>query len=178
VRRFIAARALSAAAAAAFAFDPVPLPASVARDLPQLAVSGSHRFRFLGFHVYDATLWTPGGRGGLEGAFALDIRYARHFSGRDLARRSIEEMRKQGLQDEAALARWAVEMERVFPDIRDGDRLFGVHVPGIGARFHAGERITGLVEDPAFARAFFAIWLGERTTQPAMRRALLGPDKR
>lgn len=166
-----------AAAFEALAVEPAPLPASVVRELPASAPVGSHRFRFVAFHVYDATLWGPAGRVALDAPFALDLRYAMSLRGRDLARRSVEEMRKQGFRDEAALARWQAEMDRVFPDIREGDRLVGVHVPGFGARFHDAQGLVGAVADPEFARAFFAIWLSERTSQPAMRRQLLGLEK-
>ena len=177
MRRALAACALAAAANAA-AVEPVPLPEPVAREVPELRALGSHRFRFLAFHVYDATLWTRGGAAALEQPHALDIRYAMEVAGRDLARRSVEEMRKQGVRDEAALARWEREMERVFPDIRPGDRLVGVHVPGVEARFHSQRGWIGTVRDAAFASAFFAIWLGERTSEPAMRRRLLSLGER
>lgn len=163
---------------AALALEPVPLPPSAAGEVAQATPRGSHRFRFLAFHVYDATLWTRGGGAALDEPYALDIRYAMEIAGRDLTRRSIEEMRRQGWRDEAALARWQREMDRVFPDIRPGDRLVGVHVPGVEARFHSQRGPVGVVRDAAFARAFFDIWLGERTSEPAMRRRLLGLEAR
>ena len=166
-----------AVACEALAVQPSPLPASAVGELPAVTAVGSHRFRFLTLHVYDATLWSPEARVALDAPFALDLRYAMSLRGRDLARRSVEEMRKQGFRDEGALARWQVEMDRVFPDIREGDRLVGVHVPGFGARFHNARGPVGAVADPEFARAFFAIWLGERTSEPAMRRDLLGLAK-
>ena len=36
-----------------------------------------------------------------------------------------------------------------------------------------GEALLGAVDDPAFTRAFFDIWLGERTSRPALRERLL-----
>jgi hypothetical protein len=36
-------------------------------------------------------------------------------------------------------------------------------------------RLSGEVADPAFSRAFFAIWLDSRTRVPALRSRLLGP---
>jgi hypothetical protein len=177
VRRTLAACVLAIAANAA-AVEPAPLPEPVARELPGLAALGSHRFRFFAFHVYDATLWTRGGGAALDQPHALDIRYAMEVAGRDLARRSVEEMRKQGVRDEATLARWEREMERIFPDIRPGDRLVGIHIPGVEARFHSQRGLLGAVRDAAFARAFFAIWLGERTSEPAMRRRLLSLGER
>lgn len=149
-----------------------PLPAAVAAEVPGLRAVGEHRFRFLLLHVYDAALWAPGAFS-IEAPFALDIRYAMAIRARDLVQRSLEEMRRQGHRDEAKLARWGREMRRVFPDIAPGDRLVGVNVPGEGARFFDSRREVGTVADAGFARAFFDIWLGPATSEPAMRAALL-----
>lgn len=176
MRRSIAGMAVAVASVAQAA---VPaLPVMVTEAMPGLEAVGNHHFRYLLFHVYDATLWAPQGRWTPTGPFALDIRYALDIRGRDLSKRSIEEMRKQGRDDAAKLARWAAEMDRVFPDIKAGDRLVGVHVPGLGARFYGARGLLGTVRDEEFASAFFDIWLADRTSEPAMRRALLGTGAR
>ncbi len=176
MRRSIAGLAV-VVASAAHALSPA-LPAMVAETMPGLEAVGSHHFRYLLFHVYDATLWAPQGRFTPAGPFALDIRYALDIRGRDLSKRSIDEMRKHGHGDSAKLARWAAEMDRVFPDIKPGDRLVGVHVPGREARFYNARGLLGTVPDGEFARAFFDIWLAERTSEPAMRRGLMGTGTR
>jgi hypothetical protein len=83
-------------------------------------------------------------------------------------------MRRLGYGDEAALARWGEAMARVFPDVRRGDRLVGVYLPGRGADFYGEDRYLGTVAEEAFADAFFAIWLDARTREPRLREALLG----
>ncbi len=176
MRRSIAGLAV-VVASVAHAAAPA-LPAMVAEAMPGLEAVGSHHFRYLLFHVYDATLWAPQGRWSAASPFVLDIRYALDIRGRDLSKRSIEEMRKLGHDDAAKLARWAGEMDRVFPDIKPGDRLVGVHVPGREARFYSARGLLGTVPDGEFARAFFDIWLAERTSEPAMRRGLLGTAAR
>jgi hypothetical protein len=49
-----------------------------------------------------------------------------------------------------------------------------VNVPGMGARFFVNGALKGDVRDPAFATLFFGIWLSEKTSEPALRSALLG----
>ena len=66
-------------------------------------------------------------------------------------------------------------MTRLFPDVRAGDRITGVHRPGTGARFFVNGRLQGELPDADFARLFFGIWLSPRTSEPALREALLGP---
>lgn len=152
-------------------------PAPVAETLGEARRVGEHRFHKFFFHVYDAVLWAAGGKWSRRAPHALEIRYARDFAGRDLAARSIAEMKLQGWRDEAKLARWEAQMQRIFPDIKPGDRLVGIALPGKEARFHDGRRWLGTVEDPEFVEAFFGIWLDEKTSEPAMRRELLGAGK-
>ena len=63
-------------------------------------------------------------------------------------------------------------MQRVFPDVKDGDHLLGVYRDEI-ASFYQGERLIGSIANPGFAAAFFAIWLDARTSAPELRAALL-----
>ena len=64
-------------------------------------------------------------------------------------------------------------MDRVFPDLKAGDRLVGVSVPGKGTHFYSQDRPLGVVADPEFSPAFFGIWLDEKTSEPALRNQLL-----
>ena len=64
-------------------------------------------------------------------------------------------------------------MLRSFVDVKPGDQLLGVYLPGIGVRFFARSGLTAEIRDEAFARAFFAIWLDARTRAPKLRENLL-----
>ena len=57
--------------------------------------------------------------------------------------------------------------------VQPGDRITGVHRPGAGARFYFNGRLRASVDDAAFARAFFGIWLSPSTSEPRLRSALL-----
>jgi hypothetical protein len=85
---------------------------------------------------------------------------------------SVDEMRRLGAS-EAQLQRWEPELRRVFPDVKEGDSIIGVHYPGRGAAFFHRGRPTGEVRDAEFARLFFAIWLDPRSRSPSLRTALL-----
>jgi hypothetical protein len=65
-------------------------------------------------------------------------------------------------------------MQRLFPDVRKGDRLTGVNVPGRGAKFFHNGAAIGEIAEPGFARAFFGIWLDPKTSRPDFRKLLLG----
>jgi hypothetical protein len=64
-------------------------------------------------------------------------------------------------------------MEALFPDVDKGRRIAGVNQPGTGARFYVDGVFAGSIDEPDFARAFFAIWLDPRTRAPRLRDSLL-----
>jgi hypothetical protein len=154
-----------------------PLVPGVAAELAQPRLAGSSRYSYWGFDIYQATLWVePGFRSSEPGRsrFALELHYLRSFKGSDIARRSIEEMRRVGEFSDAQAKTWLQAMQAAFPDVATGDRLTGIHRPGQGARFLANGRLTAEVNDPEFARLFFGIWLSDKTPEPQMRLTLLG----
>ncbi|MCU0989991.1 MAG: chalcone isomerase family protein, partial [Xanthomonadales bacterium] len=132
---------------------------------------GSGEFRRFGFLVYEATLWA-GGDDPLRPPLALKLTYKRNISGRDIADASVKEIRNLGVADEGRLRGWGERMVGIFPDVRPGDHIVGVQLPD-AARFYFNDRSIGAIDDPDFARAFFAIWLDARTSAPELRSALL-----
>lgn len=154
-----------------------PLLAEVAQALPGATVSGQQRFRVWGFDVYDARLWTAPGFAADRyeaSTLALELGYLRDFKGEAIAERSLKEMRRVGSVNDTQAQRWLAEMQRVFPDVKRGERLLGVHRPGEGAFFWFNGRLVGEIRDAEFSRLFFGIWLSPRTSEPALRQALLG----
>ncbi len=134
------------------------------------------RLRVWGFEVYDARLWTPVGfRHGqyTQFPFALELQYLRKLEGAAIASRSIDEMRRVGSFSDAQSQSWSGAMREFFPDVRQGERITGINLPGVGAEFWVNGQRAGVVKDPAFARLFFGIWLDERTSEPKMRAQLL-----
>jgi hypothetical protein len=130
---------------------------------------GSGEFRRFGFLVYEATLWA--GDDPQRPPLALRLDYRRAVEGRVIAAASVREMRRF-VSDEALLQHWGEQMQRIFPDVQAGDHLLGVQRAD-GVRFYQHDRLLGTIATPGFGAAFFAIWLDERTSVPALRAALL-----
>ena len=152
-------------------------PAEVSAALPGAWLQGQGRWRYFGLHIYDAALWSlaplpPGNP--LGTALALELRYARKLAGSAIADRSLDEMKRVGEFSPADGQRWLDAMKQAFPDVKSGDRITGVHRPGVGAAFFVNGNPTAEVRDAQFAQLFFGIWLSPRTSQPALRAALLG----
>lgn len=135
---------------------------------------GQGTLTWLGLRVYDAALWTPDGTLELSRPFALVVRYARALDGASIAERSIDEMERLGAGSPAQRRAWAERLRSAIPDVAAGDQIAGVHRPGKGARFYLNGRLLAEIDDAAFSRAFFSIWLDPRTRVPELRAALIG----
>lgn len=165
----------SLAASPAVAQSTAPEPALSAALQNKTAV-GTARLRYWGFDVYDASLWAAPGfdaRQFERQRFGLELAYLRDFKGADIAERSIDEMKGLATIEPAQATRWTQAMSGLFPDVKRGDRITGVHVPGSGARFYLNGKLLGEVADDAFSRLFFGIWLSPKTSQPRMRETLI-----
>lgn len=156
------------------------LHASWRTALPDAQLLGVGEFRFLGFAVYQAQFWSVDATLerplNMDAPFALELTYRRAISRDDLVDTSIKEIRRLARTpyDPSLLARWQQEMTSAFVDVRPGERITGVFLPGEGAEFYVADALQHKVPDEDFARAFFSIWLDERTRNPKLRAQLLG----
>ncbi len=176
-RRAALAAAVLVGHATAWAATASTPPAEVSAALPGALLQGQGRLRYFGLHIYDAVLWSPtrvSASNAANSLLALEMRYARELSGALIAERSLREMKQVGDVTAADGQRWLEAMKGIFPDVKSGDRITGVHRPGQGAAFFINGRAAGDVRDALFAELFFGVWLSPRTSQPALRAALLG----
>lgn len=145
-------------------------------ELPRAEALGDGELRWLGFRIYHATLWAEQRPFQPERPFALQLRYYRSISRQRLVQTSLDEIRRLNGDpvDAAALAQWDKSLSRAFTDVAEGEELIGVYAPGHGMRFYNHHRLLADIADVRLARAFFGIWLDERTRDQDLRRKLLG----
>ncbi|WP_395059377.1 chalcone isomerase family protein [Polaromonas sp.] len=150
--------------------------AELQQVLPQAQLVGKGRLTVWGFQVYDARLWANPGFGASSFTaqpLALELAYLRGFESQAVAERSITEMRRSATISDEQADKWMAAMARVLPDVKKGDRVMGVHRPGVGASFWMNGKPLGEIRDTEFARLFFGIWLAPTTSEPRLRTALL-----
>lgn len=137
---------------------------------------GQADFRLYGFHVYEAQLWSSVAAPDLSTPLALELIYQREIDKQTLIDTSLDEMRRITDSDlyHRQSAVWEEHMRRSFVDVKPGRRITGVYLPDIGCRFYVDGRLQHQVDDPVFAKHFFAIWLAPQTRHPKMREQLLG----
>ncbi|QOT78727.1 chalcone isomerase family protein [Cupriavidus basilensis] len=172
-------RRVAAALAMALLCVPALAAAGWRADVQAARLSGEGEFRVFGFRLYTAQLWSAQLPITPDAPFALQLTYDRSIQRERLVETSLDEMKRIGSAGNAPpspqlLDSWRASMAQAFVDVRPGDTLTGVFMPGKGVRFYAGDRLTTEIDDPAFAQAFFSIWLDPATRAPALRRRLLG----
>ena len=142
--------------------------------VPDAKIVGKARMSVFLWDVYDAVLYAPRGTWSKDKPFALKLNYLRRLNGKKIADRSAEEIRGQGFSNELKLATWHAQMRKIFPDVENGEAITGVFTDNGEALFYKDNNEIGRIADPEFSRAFFGIWLDEKTSEPALRRELLG----
>jgi len=152
------------------------VPQEVSSELGSAQLAGSSRMRFFGLGIYDARLWVAPNFSAARYAqhvLALELTYLRSLSGSAIAERSLKEMRRSGALSADTERRWLASMQEAFPDVQEGDRITGLHLPSMGARFWFNGQLRSTIADIEFSRRFFGIWLSEATSEPALRAELL-----
>ncbi|MCQ4295207.1 chalcone isomerase family protein [Pseudomonas stutzeri] len=155
---------------------PMLAAANWRESVPEARLVGEGELRFFGFRIYDARLWSGQAPLQAQAPFALELTYHRAISRDDFVRTSLEEIQRLSGEatDSARLRQWRAEMQQAFVNVSPGERITGVFLPGRGCRFYVNDRLQHEVADPAFAEAFFAIWLDPRSRDQKLRRNLQG----
>jgi hypothetical protein len=153
------------------------LPDPVVDNQYSLRMVGAGELRWLGFPIYDASLWTSSGRhaGFTAGdTVALSLWYRRSFTRDQLLDITETAWRKLGQVDPDQRERWLAELRSFWTDVVPGQNVTTVVLPGGATRFYDQRGRFGEVDDPAFGPAFLSIWLDPRSVVSDLRIRLLG----
>lgn len=135
---------------------------------------GSASLHKLVFHVYDATLYAPGGTYDPTKKHALELTYQMDFTSKEIVDRSISEIRHAQKIPADQEKQWRAELSKVIPDVKDGDTIRATATPGKSIAFTHNGKATGTLTDTTLVDPFMNIWLGPKTNEPTLRRKLTG----
>jgi hypothetical protein len=156
----------------------VTVPDYIKTEIIEAQLQGHGLLTWFGLKIYSANLWVSKKNSSapsiLNQHFALELHYLRKLEGAEIAKVSIEEIKRLNIGTDAQQASWLRSMKSLFPNVDKGSRLTGIHLPGEATRFYRDGKLLGEIADPEFGPAFFSIWLDTRTREPALRHALLG----
>lgn len=107
---------------------------------------------------------------------ALKITYLRDIDKKDLIEATLDQWVHIGYENES-IPKWATQLEKIWPDIKENSQLtIRVHPDGSSDFYDATSKI-GSMTDPQFGKAFLAIWLSKKTSEPKLRAQLIGEKK-
>ena len=167
LRHFLVLALLNMSNTTVIAREPLELP----QHLSSAKLQGSGRLTWWGLHIYDAAFYRLGSLSSPE--FALDLRYQKSFSGKSIANRSVEEMKRIGVSDDQAYY-WGKELSSFLPNVESGQALTAIYVPKQGTSFYFEGKQIAQIPGAEFSKAFFGIWLDPKTSAPKLRTELLG----
>jgi hypothetical protein len=152
----------------------VSMPLISNAEIANKKLIGQGSLHYYVWHVYDVKLYSSDGEFSFDKPFSLQLEYKRKLYGDKIADRSTEEIRDLGFTDEIKLAAWHAQMKDIFPDVNDGVNLTGFYTPNEPTIFYKNDQKVGAIKDPEFGKWFFGIWLDKNTSEPKLRKKLLG----
>lgn len=139
---------------------------------------GMAEFSYLFWDVYDSYLFNHSGKIDTnypwyeQAPLILEIRYKRDIKADDLIESTIEQWQHLGLSEDK-YQEYVPWLKSVWPDLKDGDRLALLVQDGYSVFFYNKEELARQ-DDPYFSRIFLDIWLSTDTSEPKLRKKLLG----
>jgi len=124
--------------------------------------------------VYTARLYAPSGQFNSKKPYALELIYLLNVSGSDITKHSLDEMKKQGLDNPLKIKQWGDDMKGIFPDVKKNDIILGISTKSGYSIFYKNNQRVGIIKDKEFTKRFFDIWLSAETSEPSLRSQLLG----
>lgn len=131
---------------------------------------GTATYRYLGFPLYDAQLFTQGGAPlNWSDDFGLELRYRRNVTKKALINSTLDEMKRIG---RAAPVR--KQLEVCFNAVSKGDRYLAISQGPNKVGFWLNGQKLCTMSYPGIKRSFMSIFLGENTRSAAFTQALRG----
>jgi hypothetical protein len=147
-------------------------PAELHGHIQAAQPHGQAVYRRLGIQIFEAALWMDAKTWSMNLVFALSIRYERSFAAYDLIEKTLADMHRLEKLGPKERTAYPTELDRLFRDVRRGDVITALYIPDQGATFFYNSAPTGIA-DISLSQRFFDIWFSPRTSEPALRNALL-----
>jgi hypothetical protein len=139
--------------------------------------TGEATFSVLFWDLYKSRLKTTSGKYPISFAkdqLIFEIEYFADISKEDLIKRTVEQWQHQNIPKEAYQP-YISQLNSIWPAITEGDSL-AILVKKDSSIFYFNNQRIGIIEDNFFGRLFIDIWLNKKTSQPSLRKQLLGDN--
>ena len=143
-----------------------------ASSVDNLSKRGQGEMSYLFWTLYSAQFYaTP-----TNSERALKLEYYRAIDSKDLINATHEQWNKLGYSNNN-IQRWLKPLYEMWPNVEAGSTLTIRVTEDNVSRFYFDEQPIGVIQDKQFGEAFLAIWLSENTSEPGLRKQLLGLNK-
>ncbi|MEC7941574.1 MAG: chalcone isomerase family protein [Pseudomonadota bacterium] len=133
---------------------------------------GQGKMSYLFWTLYSAEFYTAPA----SSERALKIEYYRAIDSKDLVEATENQWYKLGYPN-SNIERWLKPLYSMWPNVEAGSTLTIRVAEDKVSRFYFDEQPIGVIQDKQFGDAFLAIWLSENTSEPGLRKQLLGLNK-
>jgi hypothetical protein len=132
--------------------------------------------------VYDAALYLPAGVPGKDVLTdvpkQLELSYHISIKGPKFGESAEPYLEKNVPPQDLAKLRPRIEqLNKLYRDVKEGDRYALTYAPGKGTTLSLNNEPLGTIEGADFAAAYFAIWIGAKPISDSMRDDLVGLTK-
>ncbi|MBQ4833420.1 chalcone isomerase family protein [Pseudoalteromonas sp. MMG010] len=128
---------------------------------------------YLFWDIYDAKLYTHTGKyQHMTHPIKFSLRYLKDIKKEDIVNATNEQWQHLGKSE--LISRYSQTLLKLWPDIQKGDTLTLITSDTGESTFYFNTLALGEINDPEFAEQFLAIWLSKHTSQPLLRKQLLG----
>lgn len=125
--------------------------------------------------AYDISLWVNEGKEwSYDQLFALEVKARWNVEKKEMLDSTIEVMKRNSCLTEDQEKKYTSFLNSFYPDLKEGDLVTVVYVPGQKILFYHNSQLLKESSDMVFARAFCDIWLSPKTKYDSARRAMLG----
>lgn len=136
---------------------------------------GKATFSILFWDLYKSKLSTTTGKYPIDNKkeqLIYEIHYLANISSDDLIKRTVEQWQHLNVPKDQYQG-YLADLERIWPDIEKGDKL-SLLLFADKSLFYFNDTFIGEINSSEFGQLFLDIWLSENTSQPSLRRDLLG----
>ena len=146
-------------------------------NFQSFTVLGKGTLKVFVWEVYDLTLISEMNSFSWQNRFVLQFDYKRKLKKTDVIKASMKEIRRQSGVTSGDLAKWQKYLAEAIEPVEQGAQAAVEWFPAGKLAFYYKGKAPVIIDDEPFARSFINIWLGQETSEPQLRAALLGQNQ-
>lgn len=147
---------------------------ALASPVADLTLVGEGKMRWVFFDLYHIQLYSEDGQYHKDNyPKALAIDYYRAIDRDDLITATVQQWERLKINWNPE---WKSQLKTIWPSVNKDDQLILRVDPSGNSHFYLNSTAIGNIADPEFGPAFLAIWLAPETSEPKLRKLLIGKN--